>query len=109
MIDQTTIFNGLIVLVIALIALLVGGGVAAFVTIGRQNKANLELAYKALPPDWQTFIRELVTNAHSLIDLADEVTTPATQGASVTLNKVVLTAAPANPQIVVPPAVEGKG
>lgn len=76
--DQTTIFNGLIILVIALLGILAGGGIAAFVTIGRQNKANLELAYKALPPDWQLFIRELVTGVHSVADLADEVTTPAT-------------------------------
>jgi hypothetical protein len=76
--DQTVIFNGLIVMVIALFTLLVGGGIAAFVTIGRQNKANLELAYKALPPEWQAFLRDLITGIHQVVDLADEVTTPDT-------------------------------
>ncbi len=83
--DQTTIFNGLVVLVIALFAFLTVGGVAAFVTIARQNKTNLELAYKALPPDWQAFIRSLITDVHSVVELADEVTapTPVTPTASV--------------------------
>lgn len=101
--DQTTLFNGLVVLVIALLALLTGGGVAAFVQLGRQNKANLELAYKALPPDWQAFIRELVTSAHSVADLADEVTAPAQTTANPGGGQTVTVTVPLATPVEVPP------
>lgn len=101
--DQTTVFNGLIILVIALLGILAGGGIAAFVTIGRQNKANLELAYKALPPDWQMFIRELVTGVHSVADLADEVTAPATTTANPGGGQTITVTVPPATPVDVPP------
>jgi len=69
-----TVTQSVWIFVFAIVALLTSGGVAAFVALLRQHKRSLEMAYNALPPAWQTVIRQAVLDAKSVADLADDVT-----------------------------------
>jgi uncharacterized membrane protein len=72
--DLQNLVNGLVVIIVALIGVVGAGGVTAFIMVMRQNKRSLEMAYNALPVEWQATIRDLVLKTGTIYDFVEDIT-----------------------------------
>lgn len=68
------LINGLVVLIVAVVALAGAGGVAAVVMIARQHKRSLEMAFESLPVAWQATIRDLIVAIGGVYDFVEDLT-----------------------------------